>query len=79
MKHCLGFNLVIRLYSEIDQIHLSSEAQCDTALLPLGDCHTEYLLVVRYAFIGSEELKENQILTNIGDFKVQNNIFSGVL
>ncbi len=28
-----------RLYSEIDQIHLSIEAQCGTAYLPMGDCH----------------------------------------
>ncbi len=33
-------SLVIRLHSEIDQIHLSNEAQCVTTLLPLGDCHT---------------------------------------
>ncbi len=33
-------SLVIRLYSEIDHIHLSIEAQCVTTLLPLGDCHT---------------------------------------
>ncbi len=34
-------SLVIRLYPEIDQIHLSIEAQCVTTLLhvPLGDCH----------------------------------------
>ncbi len=32
-------SLVIRLYSEIDHIHLSIEAQCVIALLPLGDCH----------------------------------------
>ncbi len=32
-------SLVIRLYSEIDQIHLSIEAQCGTACSPLGDCH----------------------------------------
>ncbi len=32
-------SLVIRLHSEIDQIHLSIEAQCVTTLLPLGDCH----------------------------------------
>ncbi len=34
-------SLVIRLYSEIDQIHLSNEAQCVIALLPLGDCHRD--------------------------------------
>ncbi len=33
-------SLVIRLHSEIDQIHLSIEAHCVTTLLPLGDCHT---------------------------------------
>ncbi len=33
-------SLVIRLHSEIDQIHLSIEAQCVTTLLPLGDCHS---------------------------------------
>ncbi len=31
---------VFRLHSEIDQIHLSIEAQCVTTLLPLDDCHT---------------------------------------
>ena len=36
-------SLVVRLYSEIDHLHLSSEAQCVSHLLPLGDCHT-YLL-----------------------------------
>ncbi len=30
---------VIRLHSEIDQIHPNIEAQCDTTRLPLGDCH----------------------------------------
>ncbi len=35
-------SLVIRLHSEIDQIHLSIEAQCGITLLPLGDCHTPY-------------------------------------
>ena len=29
-----------RLYSEIDHLHLSIEAQCVSHLLPLGDCHT---------------------------------------
>ncbi len=33
------------LHSEIDQIHLSIEAQCDTTRLPLGDCHTLQILV----------------------------------
>ncbi len=32
-------SLVVRLHSEIDQIHLSIEAQCVTTLLPLGHCH----------------------------------------
>ncbi len=33
-----GESLVIRLYSEIEQIHLSSEAQCVSHHLPLVDC-----------------------------------------
>ncbi len=33
-------SLIIRLYSEIDQIHLSSEAQCVSHHLPPVDCHT---------------------------------------
>ena len=32
-------SLVIRLHSEIHQIHLGIEAQSVTTLLPLGDCH----------------------------------------
>ncbi len=32
-------SLVVRLYSEIDQIHLSSEAQCVSHHLPQVDCH----------------------------------------
>ncbi len=35
-----GESLVIRLYSEIDHIHLSSEAQCVSHLYPQVDCHT---------------------------------------
>ncbi len=35
-----GESLVVRLYSEIDHIHLGIEAQCVITLLPLGDCHT---------------------------------------
>ncbi len=37
---CFRESLVFRLYSEIDQINLSIEAQCGTACLPMGDCHT---------------------------------------
>ncbi len=36
-----GESLAVRLYSEIDHLHLSIEAQCVIALLPLGDCHTK--------------------------------------
>ncbi len=36
---CFRESLVIRLYSEINQIHLSIEAKCGTACLPVGDCH----------------------------------------
>ncbi len=35
-------SLVIRLYSEIDHIHLSSEAQCVSHLYPQVDCHIFY-------------------------------------
>ncbi len=34
-----GESLVVRLYSEIDHLHLSIEVQCVIALLPLGDCN----------------------------------------
>ncbi len=37
-----GESLVFRLYSEIDHIHLSSEAQCVSHLLPPGDCHINH-------------------------------------
>ncbi len=32
--------IVLGLYSEIDHIHLSSEAQCVSHLYPQVDCHT---------------------------------------
>ncbi len=46
VKACDG--LVFRLRSEIDQIHLSIEAQCGTACLPVGDCHTIYYLKISF-------------------------------
>ncbi len=39
-------SLVIRLHSEIDQIHLSIEVQCGTARLPLSDCHSYHQVIV---------------------------------
>ncbi len=44
-----GESLVVRLYSEIDQIHLSSEAQCVCHHLPQVDCHRnrQWLLPVQ--------------------------------
>ncbi len=33
-------SLIVRLYSEIDHIHLSSEAQCVSHLYPQVDCHS---------------------------------------
>ncbi len=33
--------------SEIDQIHLSIEAQCGTTLLPLDDCHSTYRTLIQ--------------------------------
>ncbi len=42
----LGF---VRLYSEIDHLHLSIEAQCVSHLLPLADCHmTSYFVYFSY-------------------------------
>ncbi len=35
----LGVPSLNRLHSEIDQIHLSIEALCGPARLPMGDCH----------------------------------------
>ncbi len=35
-----GESLVVRLYSEIDHIHLISEAQCVSHLYPQVDCHS---------------------------------------
>ena len=39
---CFRESLVFRLHSEIDKIHLSTEAQCGTACLPMGDCHNMF-------------------------------------
>ncbi len=36
----IPLHIFFRLYSEIDHIHLSIEAQCDSHHLPPGDCHT---------------------------------------
>ena len=44
-------SLVIKLHSEIDQIHLSIEAQCGTACLPLDDCHTYTLVCMNEVFL----------------------------
>ncbi len=38
----LGESLIVRLYSDIDHIHLSSEAQCVSHLYPQVDCHTDH-------------------------------------
>ncbi len=37
-----GESLVVRLYSEIDHMHLSSEAQCVSHHLPQVDCHNHF-------------------------------------
>ncbi len=51
---CLvNFGIPLGLYSEIDQIHLSSEAQCVSHHLPLVDCHTSQFLLPH---------KKNQII-----------------
>ncbi len=41
-----GESLVIRLHSEIDHIHLSSEAQCVSHLYPQVDCHTQQVFII---------------------------------
>ncbi len=45
-------SLVVRLHSEIDQIHLGIEAQCVTTLLPLGD--------INYGRVGTKNLVEER-------------------
>ncbi len=40
---CPGVPSLNRLYSEIGKIHLSFEAQCGTACLPMGDCHNMHI------------------------------------
>ncbi len=42
-----GESLIVRLYSEIDHIHLSSEAQCVSHLYPQVDCHRPYGCEIR--------------------------------
>ncbi len=37
--YLVSFGIPLGLYSEIDQIHLSSEAQCVSHHFPLVDCH----------------------------------------
>ncbi len=49
-----GESLVVRLYSEIDCIHLSSEAQCVSHLYPQVDCHTRcFQKVCESMYLGS--------------------------
>ena len=53
-------SLVVRLYSEIDHIHLSSEAQCVSHHLPQVDCHSSKLLLIflstTISFVGCKKL-----------------------
>ena len=61
-------SLVIRLYSEIDQIHLSIEAQSDTACLPMGDCHKIYhlqLIMSKMNFQGAMVMSQERERVNI--------------
>ncbi len=48
--------LLVRLHSEIDHIHLSSEAQCVSHLYPQVDCHNSYLTRYPYGHKGSDRL-----------------------
>ncbi len=50
-------SLVFRLYSEIDHLHLSSEAQCVSHLLPLGDCH---ILTSIFILMSSESITRSE-------------------
>ncbi len=43
-------SLVVRLYSEIDHIYLSIEAQCVSHHLPLVDCHILPLKILPFVF-----------------------------
>ncbi len=56
---CFRESLVFRLHSEIDQIHLTIEAQFGTACLPTGECDNDYLILV----INSESflIKQNTV------------------
>ncbi len=47
---CFRESVIFRLHSEIDQIHVSIDAQCGTACLPTGDCHTHHIHVCQYCF-----------------------------
>ncbi len=49
-------SLVIRLHSEIDQIHLSIEAQCVTTLLPLGDCHKHQCASIYTTWVSEDQI-----------------------
>ncbi len=44
---CFRESLDFRLYSEIDQINLSIEAQCGTVCLPMGDCHIHNRILLK--------------------------------
>ncbi len=51
---CFRESLVFRLHSDIGQIHLSIEAQCGTACLPMGDCHKVTLHLCRLDFFANK-------------------------
>ncbi len=66
-----GESLVVRLYSEIDHLHLSIEAQCVSHHLLLGDCHTQEVptkLILKMS---------SQNLTNLLAGKVEKNRMLG--
>ncbi len=54
LRICFGESLVFRLYSEIDHIHLSSEAQCVSHHLPPGGLpHVSSLTPTRTNWLSS--------------------------
>ncbi len=63
-----GESLVVRLYSEIDHLHLSIEAQCVSHLLPMGDCHNSkqsYAKVKQSRKLGVIRYQEVHLLSGL--------------
>ncbi len=70
-----GESLVVRLYSEIDQIHHSSEAQCVSHHLPPVDCHSLCTFKNNLCFSGMSEGKTNTCITETSIYFIVRHIF----